>query len=836
MQGGKDDFLSAIEATDYESLLDFIIQHSDEYDYLWTVVDESHHEIVWTKLKLLNVNALSTLSFEQSKEIKSDAQSEAAISILQKIVNVVMIHIMTTKYRTDCVFDVINLIHVLLLETSKVAKMGALQMEISKLCEWCWLHDEPGSENLMTHLIPYLLLTSLSPSAVDMDIKRVFSLREVLHFFDFEDPTIESLKDLLFRCFISPKYLKMTEGRQFLSFLFSVDKGLHEHIANTLRPQIAQATRSVCRAYGDVIYRAWKDLSSHRSTDLSSPTDNTLLKSVEDLIQSFLHEAIHAANEKYCLGLNILLSVLHEAKRHVEVDTLLHRLYRPILWRSLRCANAVVRSHATAIFFAAFPLQSQELNAVELDALMEMQFGLLLSQLQDSDHRVRTVAVHGVCRALTAYWEAIPSQCARGLLELLVHTLANDGSSALVRQAVFLGLCGLSENPLSHRDLAELLPNVKSSLNDVSEKVRVAFLRCLCTLRDMCGFHFYDIVSVDDLLLRLAADKDRPSVVSVITRLLQTSYYPQQPQTQSQTQSDSNGREGGGGGRGGGGEATGPLQIRRCLQFLDQNEDAAVAFYGSFYKFTSVGSAAKIAVMLMGLISKDIEINELKKRNNNVVNSISNRDVDTNAGTNNKTSKTKKSRSKRERTEISEVDSPQQEGEGGAIPTTATTTSMQESPLSERLRVGVLRVILAALHSIHLQLQISSYSASLELIFSYFNAKSLSALLQWTRHADDCCDGNDNNGGQYCTPIYFQIAAILSDVSLAAAKDKTDSISTLHIDIREIVNTFITSTPTASTSPQKMEDDSSESRRLSKHAIAIVELVSSAREEVNDGL
>ena len=35
-------------------------------------------------------------------------------------------------------------------------------------------------------------------------------------------------------------------------------------------------------------------------------------------------------------------------------------------------------------------------------------------------------------------------------------------------------------------------------------------------------------------------------------------------------------------------------QIKRCLQFVSENVAAAVAFYGTFHEYASVGSAAKV--------------------------------------------------------------------------------------------------------------------------------------------------------------------------------------------------------------------------------------------------
>ena len=73
-------------------------------------------------------------------------------------------------------------------------------------------------------------------------------------------------------------------------------------------------------------------------------------------------------------------------------------------------------------------------------------------------------------------------------------------------------------------------------------------------------------------------------MVSAISELLCDSYYPQSAS----------------------GKPAGHLQIRKCLQLIGEDEGAAVAFYGCLHEHVSVGSAAKMSVMLLALIGKDL--------------------------------------------------------------------------------------------------------------------------------------------------------------------------------------------------------------------------------------
>ena len=97
-------------------------------------------------------------------------------------------------------------------------------------------------------------------------------------------------------------------------------------------------------------------------------------------------------------------------------------------------------------------------------------------------------------------------------------------------------------------------------------------------MKNIRGFHFCEIASVDRLQKQLGEDINRPSMCKAMTELLLNSYYPQM---------DKNILEGGSTERNGN-------QLQRCLLFIKDNVAASAAFYSTFYLYTSVGSAAKV--------------------------------------------------------------------------------------------------------------------------------------------------------------------------------------------------------------------------------------------------
>ncbi len=75
---------------------------------------------------------------------------------------------------------------------------------------------------------------------------------------------------------------------------------------------------------------------------------------------------------------------------------------------------------------------------------------------------------------------------------------------------------------------AVLLPSLSPLLHDTAEKVRVAFVDLLTSVKTIRSIRFYDIVPVDQLLHRLAADK---CVTKKLTSLLLNSYFPYNKET-----------------------------------------------------------------------------------------------------------------------------------------------------------------------------------------------------------------------------------------------------------------------------------------------------------------
>ena len=285
--------------------------------------------------------------------------------------------------------------------------------------------------------------------------------------------------------------------------MFTLNNEFHSLIYNAIKLHLitvatvdnATTFKEVSEAYGDLLLRGWKDIGNSTARCIGSELPVKTKKGVvvedpigDDVIQSFesnvlgmlVHDAIHANNVKVFRGLFQILNFFHNEKNYKGMDNLLMKTYNPIIWRSLKCNNSMVRAQSAALFCAVFPLRANNTTAAEDDDTMQKHFNTFTLLLKDNDHKVRSSAISGICKVLNDYWEPIPANISYTILSYMINTSSKDCSSGLVRIAVIEGLQLLLTNcPLSHVILKKLLPSLSHALHDVSEKVRSAFVTLL---------------------------------------------------------------------------------------------------------------------------------------------------------------------------------------------------------------------------------------------------------------------------------------------------------------------------------------------------------------------
>ncbi|NXC67005.1 CNDG2 protein, partial [Anhinga anhinga] len=402
------------------------------------------------------------------------------------------------------------------------------------------------------------------------DVVRLWSLHQTLLCFDYDSEESNEVKDLLLQCFMSVKHIKKEEGRRFLSFLFSWNVNFIKMIHGTVKNQLQFFPRSLMEYISEVYFRAWKKVSGE------------FLEALEyNCIQDFMHHGIHLPRSS-CVHSKVreMLSYFHkQSKVRQGIEEMLYRLYQPILWRSLKARNSAVRANAAFLFVDAFPVRDPSFNNEEMDNEIQKQFEELFSLLEDPHPVVRSTGILGVTQITSKYWEMIPATILADLLKKLIGELACDITSADVRCSVFKCLPILLDNKLSHPLLEQLLPAVRHSLHDNSEKVRVAFVDMLLKIKATKAAKFWKICPMEHLLTRLEVDSQ--PVSRRIVNLLFNSFFPvNQPED---------------------------VWCERCVTLIQMNSAAARKFYQYAYEYTAPTNIAKLMLTIRRCLNACIQ-------------------------------------------------------------------------------------------------------------------------------------------------------------------------------------------------------------------------------------
>ncbi|XP_057639200.1 condensin-2 complex subunit G2 isoform X2 [Chionomys nivalis] len=430
-----------------------------------------------------------------------------------------------------------------------------LQNSIQDLCVKWWEKGLPAKEDMGKTAFVMLLRRSLE-TKTGADVCRLWRIHQALYCFGYDLEENRDVKDMLLECFINVNYIKKEEGRRFLSFLFSWNIDFIKMIHETIKNQLSGLQKSLMVHIAEIYFRAWKKASGK------------ILKTIENAcIQDFMFHGIHLPRRSPVHSkVREVLSYFHQQKVRQGVEEMLYRLYKPILWRGLKARNSEVRSNAALLFVEAFPVRDPNFIATEMDSEIQKQFEELYSLLEDPYPRVRSTGILGVCRITCKYWEMMPPTILVDLLKKVTGELAFDTSSADVRCSVFKCLPIILDNKLSHPLLEQLLPPLRYSLHDNSEKVRVAFVDLLLKIKAVRAAKFWKICPMEDILVRLEMDS-RP-VSRRLVSLIFNSFLPvNQPEE---------------------------VWCERCVTLIQMNRAAARKFYQYAHEHTASTNIAKL--------------------------------------------------------------------------------------------------------------------------------------------------------------------------------------------------------------------------------------------------
>ncbi|XP_052040792.1 condensin-2 complex subunit G2 [Apodemus sylvaticus] len=564
----REAFIQAVSKELVEELLQFLQLDEDSSDpfSLSELLDElsrKQKEELWQRLKDLLTETLleSPVDEWQTVQGADDMESEhspkmkKSIQITYAVVTVTLASVSVINEHEnygallECALILNGILYALPESEQK------LQNSIRDLCVKWWERGLSAKEDMGKTAFVMLLRRSLE-TKTGADVCRLWRVHQALYCFDYDLEESREIKDMLLECFININYIKKEEGRRFLSFLFSWNVDFIKMIHETIKNQLSGLQKSLMVHIAEIYFRAWKKASGK------------MLETIEnDCIQDLMFHGIHLPKRSPVHSkVREVLSYFHQQKVRQGVEEMLYRLYKPILWRGLKARNSEVRSNAALLFVEAFPIRDPNLIATEMDSEIQKQFEELYSLLEDPYPRVRSTGILGVCKITSKYWEMIPPAILVDFLKKVTGELAFDISSADVRCSVFKCLPIILDNKLSHPLLEQLLPPLRYSLHDNSEKVRVAFVDLLLKIKAVRAAKFWKICPMEDILVRLEMDS-RP-VSRRLVSLIFNSFLPvNQPEE---------------------------VWCERCVTLIQMNRAAARRFYQYAHEHTASTNIAKL--------------------------------------------------------------------------------------------------------------------------------------------------------------------------------------------------------------------------------------------------
>ncbi|XP_028288845.1 condensin-2 complex subunit G2 [Parambassis ranga] len=575
-------FLEAASKDNVEEFLRFIQLHKDKTEPfdVEEVVQEmtrDQREALWGKLASLLQDTLLELPpecWEQRKD--DDMQEEPAADpkhVMAVVEGVTLVAAESLKVLQDgdtyvALLQIAHMLHDILV--SLPVTESPLQFHIHTLCVAWWKKELQGKEKFGRTAFILSLQRSFTLKKPGAEIQRVWSLHNVLLGLDYTREENQQITDLLLQCFHSPFYIRSDDGKRFLVFLFSWNIDFIWVIHATMKNQLEFYSKTMMTHITEIYFRAWKKASGEFIEKIESTC-------IQDFMQSaiLLHRSspVHAKVRQ-------ILSYFHMRKGSQSVDKMLYNLYRPILWKFLSASNFEVRANATLLFTEAFPVHDPDQSNENIDQNIQKQLDTAMGLLDDPHPTVRSTAILGVCKILAKCWELLPPTVITDFLKKLVMELSADSSSPDVRCSVFKCLTIVLDNALCHPLLEKLLPTVKYSLHDTSEKVRAAFLDMLIKVKAVRAAKFWDVCSMEHLLARLAVDSH--SVSKRIVDLLFKSFFPVNESEKE--------------------------WCCRCITLIQMNPMAARKFYQFAYKHTAPTNIIKLMLAIRRVLNSCIQI------------------------------------------------------------------------------------------------------------------------------------------------------------------------------------------------------------------------------------
>jgi condensin-2 complex subunit G2 len=345
-------------------------------------------------------------------------------------------------------------------------KCQRTQEMILMICELIWKINIPFKQSVMIQAYPIIIKTAVHTQKT-ADIRRCYRIKEALLVFDFKNPSLNVLKNTIYKACSSPHFLKSLCGRRYLSYAFSLEPLLTCGFIDLIKNKLPSERKSVLSTLGDVLFRSW-----FKSNDQCKLV-------LDEALQTFTRSSIICGNKKIQTRLQILIKSFNRKKDIKHVNSLLYKCYDPLLINSFWAPNAIVRKNALLIMGEVYPIQDPSRKSSDINEALIIQQNALFHSLSDNCPEIRSTTANILSLLLLKFLPSFPAGFACKVFAFFSQVLVFDMTSTKCRVAAINGIgamLALSEiRPL----LKIFIKKLFLILNDPSEMVRISFATLL---------------------------------------------------------------------------------------------------------------------------------------------------------------------------------------------------------------------------------------------------------------------------------------------------------------------------------------------------------------------
>ncbi|XP_024084294.1 condensin-2 complex subunit G2-like isoform X2 [Cimex lectularius] len=509
----KEDWMDTITAlTDLPTSLHKFIE--DKIDF--TKCDEDLLKGFFKELKTYMIKQQNILDSEASNEEKE--KSNNILYALCKFVSPIFKEMQFLKGMVA--MRVTGWMNVMLADANLDLRMREL------LCQFSINHLQatPIYDHLHEgiYILDYLLDLTLGEAntnqrEINNHIRHLMELKDFIKTTNFMGEPMDIIRSKLLKCVTSRNFLKSKEGTVWAGIILSREISHVRSLQQKIRDFLITLSKKEAGAYADIYFYGWANGDEDIKREIEENCIQDLMKRIFTLRRNGIDMG---RTGKLVFSVLQNLHTLRTSKKFSEVIT---KLYTPLLWRYLRSANPAERCNAAEVFLDVFPLE--KVGSVGNASFKDRQVKEIKDLLTDDCHIVRIIAVKGTCYHLAQSVTLLTLMDIKQFFEIIVDKLANDGSTYLVRVAVFVGISTMLEFSTTHGILFNVLPKMYLHIHDENEQVRKAFVKMLIKVRNLkdCSFSYWDIVPIEHIVARL--ENEGPIVGTELAKLIIPDFY-----------------------------------------------------------------------------------------------------------------------------------------------------------------------------------------------------------------------------------------------------------------------------------------------------------------------